>query len=91
MDADETRRFWHALERARYDRPTQMRRQFALVGFAKMDLDHLFLEVITPQYVVEIVEDLVRERQLRRLQATRLEEKILETVDAQGQWKGTAL
>jgi hypothetical protein len=91
MSPEESTQLWGALARSRWSRPVALRQHLALVGSMRLDLDHLFLDILTPQETIRVIEDLVKEKQLRRHKATKLEEHILALVDATGQWKAEHL
>jgi hypothetical protein len=79
---------WYALADAQASRAVTLRQQIALVGHVRIDLDHLCVKVVTPQNMVAVIEDLVREGQLRRAQGTHIEEALLQQVDRYGCWQG---
>ena len=90
LSLHQSKAFWFALAEARSTRPVALRQSLALVGTMPLDLEHLCSQLLTPAAVVAILEDLVRERQLRRSQATHIAETILHQVDARGHWRGEA-
>jgi hypothetical protein len=50
---------------------------------------HLYHDILAPHALLQLIEDLVRERMVARRETCALAEAILRRVDAQGQWKGT--
>jgi hypothetical protein len=74
----EARAFHHAV--LRYDRhPAPAQRPYE----DKLTMSQL----VGPQYLVGLVEDLVHERVLLRREAVRIEDAILGRLDAQGEWQ----
>jgi hypothetical protein len=79
--------FWWALTRARFVRPLMWRQQLGLVGTMRMT-EHGLGQLCHPPVLMAVIEALCLEGQLRRSQATRLEETMLAHIQANGHWHG---
>ena len=79
--------FWWALARAQTWRPVTLRQQLALVGHVRVTEDCL-ARLCQPAVILAALEALVGERLLARRQCTRIEETILDNVQAHGRWRG---
>jgi hypothetical protein len=86
----QARLFWNALVRSRLTRAVSFRQQIALLGRVRIDVPHFVEQACAPAAVIAVVESLVTEGQLRRSQASRLEEYILNQTDEHGCWRGNA-
>jgi hypothetical protein len=82
-------RLYRAITTAHYQRPGDFRRyiNFCRTDPLKVDADHFIDEVLAPQRLVEIVEDLVHEGKLSRRDGSRIEDYWLCCVDQHGHWK----
>jgi hypothetical protein len=88
LSPHESRTLWHAVAHSRWWRPVALRQALSLVGHIRVDLDHLCGRVVTPQSLLALVEALVHEGQLRRVQAGHIEATLLQQVDHTGRWRG---
>src|ERR1041384_4076488 len=86
----QARLFWGALVRARSTRAVTFRQQIALLGRVRIVVPHFVEQACSPAVVVAVIESLVTEGQLRRSQASRLEEYILNQTDEHGCWRGNS-
>jgi len=62
--------------------------EMMLLGYLRQDVPHFVGQGCSPAAVLAVVEALVAERQLRRIQANRLEAYVLAKIDAHGCWQG---
>ena len=80
--------WWRALSRSHHPCVLTVRQAVLLFDAAPVvEAYHLVYGVCTPQAVMEVLEALVDEGQLSRLQATAIEEVVLRCVDREGQWR----
>lgn len=92
LDAGDERRWWQALRGARWSKAATWRQQ--LDGFERLlsvgqtpdAITAFIMREMPPAMIVAVVEALVVEGQLRRRQAARIEERILQKVRPDGQW-----
>jgi hypothetical protein len=73
----DSRRWWGALVRSTWSRPTELRQKFVLMeGCAWFDREHFAHTATSPGNLVATLEELVTTRLLTRAEATRIEEAI---------------
>src|SRR5712692_4248957 len=77
--------WWRALSRSHHPRALAIRQAVLLFDAAPVaEAYHLVYGICAPQAVMEVLEALVDEGQLSRLQATTIEEVVLRCVDREG-------
>jgi hypothetical protein len=94
LDFADAERFFKALRRSRCSRAKELQWRFALIdaqlpthrGVTTMDLQHMFYVVMTPAYVMHLLDDLVSEGRLTRRHASHLQDEILKRATAEGTW-----
>lgn len=92
MTEAEEAQCWQALRRATWSRAVAWRRQLdafdqlLAVGQTPDSITAFLLRDMPPVLIVDAVEELIKEGHLRRSQAARIEERILERVRADGLW-----
>lgn len=79
--------FWFALAHSAFSRPVKLRQYLSILGHMPTDTARIAEEMLSPAMIVACIEDLVTERQLRRGQATHIEETILQHVTRYGHWE----
>jgi hypothetical protein len=77
---------WFALAHSRFSRPIKLRHYLSFLGHMRTDTDKIAEEILTPHMMMACIEDLVLERQLRRTQASHIEETMLQHVTPYGHW-----
>lgn len=89
------RRLLRVLLRSSCSRVVELRQHVSLAethyasawGRVDMDLHHLFAHVLTPRFVVGMLEDLCALKQLTRHDTTAIEECVFRCMSPDGQWK----
>jgi hypothetical protein len=84
-----------AIMRSKFERPTTLRRHLALAGMSiptaqgsrGIDLDHIFLHIATPTFIVAMMEDLVLEGKVKPPMASKIESHILGEIARDGAWR----
>jgi hypothetical protein len=76
-----------AVMESRYSRAQQLKQHLAIIQTVKVDLDHFFERVMSPEFTVKLLEDLHTEGLLTRAQVSQAELYALAVVDKDGQWK----
>ena len=89
LEPSQSKALWWALARSRWHRPRTLRQHLELVGAVQVDATYFLEHICTPQAVLAVIEELVAERRLPRLQAVAIEEQILRRVDRYGTWRGS--
>jgi hypothetical protein len=93
LSTDLAATWWHALGKSRWTEARAFHQ--AVVRYdqhpapaqrPQADKD-LMSGLVGPQYLMQVVEDLVRERVLLRREATKIEDAILGALDATGDWR----
>jgi hypothetical protein len=90
----EAQRFIQAVYESDFDRPRQLRLQFALcsaalptaAGATRTDLDYVVHTVCTPAFAMRMLEDLCVEGRLTRQEAVVIEEAMLRVTSKRGTW-----
>jgi hypothetical protein len=88
LSDSQARRLWVALVQARYSQPCAWRQQ--LLRFERTHVGtsmQLIDETSAPATVIAVIEALVHERLLRRMEATKIEERILARVTREQTWE----
>ena len=86
LEAPLMRAWWAVLRRARWSEVQEWRRELLLYAH-RGDPERLAETVCTPGAIITVLERLAQEGVLRRRQATRIAEALLQCLDAQGHWK----
>jgi hypothetical protein len=94
LDAHRAYRWWVAVQRARSPRVKAFRAAMRQCDGLHHPLtlarvDRFVAEEATPQVLLALVEDLVQDGVLTRLEAVAIENALLAQVNAQGQWYET--
>jgi hypothetical protein len=95
IPAREGRVLLHALQHSSCARVVTLRHHLGLAqtgfhtqqGTRHFDLDHLFVHILTPTFVIAMVEDLHAVKALSPHERTTIEEAVLGCVTAEGAWK----
>ena len=88
LSAAESRRLWQALAGSRAPRPVSFRQQYALVGSGPgWNIKHFCRVSCSPQQMMPVLEALVAEHRLARGDASKMEEKMLQWLDATRAWR----
>ena len=87
LPTHQAKTFWFALAHSKFSRPVKLRQYLGFLGTMPTDTARIAEEILTPHMIMAVLEDLVTERQLRRVQATHIQETILQHVARYGHWE----
>ena len=91
LTSRQTDRWWRALRRATSTRAVELRSAVlcqAALPQTRARLEHLARHPLSPQALVETLEDLVSEARLSRQESSALQEAVLRKTGPHGRWKG---
>jgi hypothetical protein len=84
-----TAQWWHALQQARWSRPVALRSIFtcrAALGPGQGSMHHFVTQNVSPQVLVAVLEDLIKEQRLPSAVARQIEEHVLHKTHRSGLW-----
>jgi hypothetical protein len=93
LSSHHTGRWWAAVCRSRWSRAVTVRstiRGYEIVDTQLEQVWHLYHDILAPRALLELIEDLIRERIVARRETCAIADAILRQVDVHGEWKGVA-
>jgi hypothetical protein len=86
MPPDLVRLVLGALLAARYSRAVDLKRHCAVMTTIHTDLDSFFARICTPDFCMDLLDDLVTEGLLTRSESSRAQEFLLQRTTKDGAW-----